>query len=613
MINSANAWSISDLYNTDKDIVYFIPKYQREYVWNKNNWEALFDDILENEESHFLGSIICINTKKDSQDKDRLELIDGQQRMTSIYIFFLALHEHLVELRSTIDDEEELLEFNTELFNLKYKLILKSDKKSLRLEPSYAAKNLDDFHHLLSHETTFLKGKFKWSDNAGNRRIVKAYRYFWNRLGEYKPAPDNVTEDYEDEYVFDVNNSKALLKKINASILVKIEVSNHSDAFTLFETLNTRGVPLSPIDIIKNSFLNEAEKREKGSIDDNFDKWTLLNHNLLDNNTIQDRFLRHFYNAYKNESSIEVKGKTRATRSNLIYIYDNIIRRDPDLFFSKLFGSSEVYNKLIIPNHEDNSNVIKNHLRDLENIGGATSYQLLMYVFENFKLSETDKAYLIDYLVKFFFRRSITDLPPTRDLDKIFIEIIKKLDSAQGYDISTVKQGIESISTYATDSQFVEKLNGDLYEENTGATRFILCKIEELHNKTRETYTDLWAKDEKNRFIWTIEHILPQGKKIPKDWVDMISDGDEVAAKRIQESYVHKLGNLTMSGYNSQLSNLSFSKKRDRVNRSNSFVGYKNGMFLNQVLKEKDEWKESDIKQRSVLLIDLIKKYMGIN
>tara|TARA_B100001063_G_C16685380_1_gene514028 strand:- start:61 stop:276 length:216 start_codon:yes stop_codon:yes gene_type:complete len=70
MINSANARSISELFNPDKDITYFIPKYQREYVWGKSNWELLFDDILANEEDHFLGSIICINTKVDSQEND---------------------------------------------------------------------------------------------------------------------------------------------------------------------------------------------------------------------------------------------------------------------------------------------------------------------------------------------------------------------------------------------------------------------------------------------------------------------------------------------------------------------------------------------------------------
>lgn len=605
MINSANARSISDLFNSDKDIVYFIPKYQREYVWSKNNWEALFDDIWENEDNHFLGSIICINSKMDSQDRDRLELIDGQQRMTTLYILFLSLYEHLSTLKEYIKDEEEILEFSTELFNLKYKLLLKSDKKSLRLEPSYAARNKEDFEHLLSHETNFLRGRFKWSDNAGNRRILKAYRYFRDRLNEGRP-------DNEDYYKYDIDESVELLKKINSAILVKIEVSNHSDAFTLFETLNTRGVPLSPIDIIKNTFLSESEKLEEGSIDENFEKWTILNSNLLDDYKIQDRFLRHFYNAYKNEKSIEIKGKTRATRSSLIFIYDTLIKRNTETFFEKLNASSEVYNKLIVPNHENNSKNVTSKLRDLQNIGGAASYQLLMYVFENFSLNDINKAELIEYLVKFFFRRSITDLPPTRDLDKIFIEIIKDFHESKTYTLEKIMNHIESISTYPNDKQFLEKLKGDLYDENAGATRFILCKIEELNNKTKEIYTDLWARDDKNGFIWTIEHIFPQGKNIPKHWVKMIADDNVQEAKTIQNELVHTLGNLTLTGYNSQLSNLSFSKKRDRMNKEKSYVGYRNGMFLNETLKDKDTWNRNDIIDRGKTIIKLVKEYMSI-
>lgn len=605
MINSANARSISDLFNSDKDIIYFIPKYQREYVWNKNNWEALFDDIWENEESHFLGSIICINSKMDSQDKDRLELIDGQQRMTTLYILFLSLYEHLSILKESIEDEEEILEFSTELLNLKYKLLLKSDKKSLRLEPSYAARNKEDFEHLLSHETNFLNGRFKWSDNAGNRRILKTYRYFKDRLNEGRP-------ENEEYYKYDIEESLELLKKINSAILVKIEVSNHSDAFTLFETLNTRGVPLSPIDIIKNAFLSESEKLEKGSIDDNFEKWMILNSNLLDDYKIQDRFLRHFYNAYKNEKSIEIKGKTRATRSSLIFIYDTLIKRNTETFFRKLNASSKVYNKLIVPDHEDNSKNVTSKLRDLQNIGGAASYQLLMYVFENFSLDNINKTELIEYLVKFFFRRSITDLPPTRDLDKIFIEIIKDFHESKTYSLEVIINHIESISTYANDKQFLEKLKGDLYDENAGATRFILCKIEELNNKTKEIYTDLWARDEKNLFIWTIEHIFPQGKNIPKHWVEMIANDDAQEAKKIQNELVHTLGNLTLTGYNSQLSNLSFSKKRDRTNKEKSYVGYKNGLFLNDTLKDKETWNRKDIMTRGETIIKLVEEYMCI-
>ena len=605
MINSANARTISELFNPDKDLTYFIPKYQREYVWNKHNWELLFDDIWTNDEDHFLGSIICINKKDDALSNDSLELIDGQQRITTLNILFLALYQHLSSFKKIIEGEEELTEFNSELLNLKYKLILKSDRKTLRLEPSVSGNNKQDFEHLFSRETKLLENKFPWSNNAGNRKIVKSYRYFINRL------LDTQKNGSQDIPIFDLNESLRLLKKINSSILVKIEVSNHSDAFTLFETLNNRGVPLSPLDLIKNSFLNESEKKKGDSIDENFARWNLLIQNLTDDYKVQERFLRHFYNSFKNEPQIEVKRKTKALRSNIITIYDTLIKRDSEYFFKRLYKSSEIYNQLIIANNEENGEAVINKLNDLQNIGGAASYALLLYVFEKYNLNDEHKAKLIEFLVKFFLRRNITDTPPTRDLDNIFIDIIKKLHNFGNYNYQLIENTIKTLSTYPSDEIFMEKLKGKLYEENVGSTRFILCKIEEMNNKSKETFTDLWARDSKNKYIWTIEHIFPQGNNIPDDWVKMIADGDKKLAQSIQSDFVHTLGNLTLSGYNSKLSNLSFEKKRDRKNKEGVYVGYKNGMFLNEDLKNKVTWRKENIIERGEKMIELLLKYVN--
>lgn len=607
MINSAAARTISELFNPEKDVTYFIPKYQREYVWGKTNWELLFDDIVSNDNSHFLGSIICINTKTDSVDPDNLELIDGQQRMTTLSILLITIYEHLRTFKSEISDDEDLAEFNSELLNLKYKLILKSDKKSLRLIPSVSGKNLNDYEHLFSHESNLLEGKFAKSHNAGLRRIVKAFRYFQSRLNETV----KIDED-QFELVYNKKQTLSLLRKLNSAVLVKIEVLSHSDAFTLFETLNNRGVPLSAIDLIKNSFLNESEKREANSIDEKFENWNRLISNLTEDYNVQERFLRHFYHAYKNEPDIEVKGKTRATSSNLISIYDTLIKIDPNHLFAKLYKSSTIYNRLIIFDSEENSEIVSKKLRDLQNIGGVSSNALLLYVFEKFSISDNDKVTLIEFFVKFFLRRNITDSPPTRDLDTIFIDIIKKLHILENYSFEVIKDSIYNHSGYASDELVIQKLKGKLYEENVGSTRFILCKIEELNNTSKETMTDLWARDIKKNFIWTIEHILPQGSNIPIDWVDMIADGDSKKAKEIQEKYVHTLGNLTLTGYNSQLSNFSFSKKRDRTNNDKTFIGYKNGMYLNRDLKDKNNWYVEDIAKRSDNLITEIKKYLEI-
>lgn len=96
----------------------------------------------------------------------------------------------------------------------------------------------------------------------------------------------------------------------------------------------------------------------------------------------------------------------------------------------------------------------------------------------------------------------------------------------------------------------------------------------------------------------------------PEGWIDMVADGDKATAQTIQEELVHTLGNLTLSGYNSKLSNLSFEKKRDRKNMDEVYVGYKNGMFLNEDLKDKTSCKKEDIEHRGKKMIDLILKYV---
>ena len=107
----------------------------------------------------------------------------------------------------------------------------------------------------------------------------------------------------------------------------------------------------------------------------------------------------------------------------------------------------------------------------------------------------------------------------------------------------------------------------------------------------------------KSVFIWTIEHIFPEGENIPQVWVDMIADGDRNLAKEYWENYVHKLGNLTISGYNSALGNYSFEQKRDRLNKDKKYIGYKNGLEINKELAQKDKWTIEDIRTRTEKLV----------
>ena len=576
MINHVDRFTLAQIFPVENPMRYIIPKFQRSYTWGKENWDAILTDIIESEDSHFIGSIICINQGTDTLNPE-LELIDGQQRLTTISLLFCAVYKMLRDKTGDDDEETRII-----LANLKSKLVKNSGE--LKLELSTQNNNLSDYRSVLNEA-----GVIDFTNhvnNKGNRIIFKCYRYFLKRLEEY--TQQKLTE---------------FLDGVNRTLLVKIEVNSHSDAFMLFESLNNRGIPLSAVDLIKNKMLAELEGRDIMNIDSAFDKWNTIVDNLPDY-TIQERFLRQYYNAFKYE--IKVEGVTKATRSNLIKIYENLIERSPENILTELIDKSNIYSNLVdIDSESEIFSEIKDELNDLINVKAAPAYTLLLFIFSNPKFFDNE-AYrkIINFLVKYFIRRNITDFPNTRNLDQIFMDLIDemrlddKLMNAEHVIIFlSDKDRISSLDT------FIERLNGDVYDLNVDATRFILSKIEESKS-TLEIHTDFWERDRSNKLIWTIEHIFPEGRNIPDSWVEMMAEGNEVEAKRIQNDYVHKLGNLTLTGYNQNLSNFDFKKKKERKKDGN-FIGYKNRLFLNEDLKDKESWVENDIIERTKKVVDL--------
>lgn len=583
MINNANKYSLAEIFAPDNRAKYIIPKFQREYIWNKENWEALLDDILESDGNHFIGSIICINKGSDAFNPE-LELIDGQQRLTTVSLIYAAIYKLLEKITADGDDE-----LKSELINLKWSLIVKNNK-SLRIELSYQNNNHQDYQSVLS-EIGILESESNKLKNKGNRKIYKAFRYFLEKL-----------ENTNEKGLID------LLDKIKSTMLVKIEVSSHSDAFLLFESLNNRGIPLSAIDLIKNKMLSEMDKKDQMPIDEAFNKWNKIL-TALPEYTIQERFLRQFYNAFKIEPDFKASNFSKATKTNIIKIYEMLIERKPLFIFEELIEKSSIYNELIYPDDLETEPFInlKEELLDLSNVQAAPSYTFLLYLFSKFKDQKTIfYQQVIQLLVKYFIRRNITDFPSTRDLDQIFINLIEEINKDKSkLNIDFLIKYLSNNERFSAKTKFEEFLNSDLYEINAEATRFILSKIEESKRRTKEIYTNFWQKDRNNKPVWSIEHIFPEGKNIPKSWINMIADGNKEQAEILQEKYVHKLGNLTLTGYNQNLSNFDFLKKRDRKDNKGKYIGYKNQLFLNEVLVKKEDWKITDIKKRTKELVNI--------
>jgi hypothetical protein len=169
--------------------------------------------------------------------------------------------------------------------------------------------------------------------------------------------------------------------RVCVAILVKIEVPSHSDAFMLFESINNRGIPLSAIDIIKNNLLAELDKRPDYGIDRAFDEWKDLI-DLLPDPAVQERFLRQLYNMFKYLKRVEVKGCTRATRSNLITIYDTLVAQAPGVAVRRpasqgqnLFGAAQP----CCCTRGMGRCRYASALQDLQRLGAAPAYAFLLW------------------------------------------------------------------------------------------------------------------------------------------------------------------------------------------------------------------------------------------
>jgi hypothetical protein len=587
MIKSVNNYPVSQLFDIEAGVVYAIPRYQREYTWGKNQWENLFDDVLENDPGYFLGSIICINQSTDALSVQKLELVDGQQRLTTLSLLFASVYHALKSHETDLDDEQRV-----ELINLKRKLVLKKGDDQIRLIPQIQNNNNSDYRAVLAEIGVI--SECDVPAFAGNRKIFRAYRYFQDRIDEMANSRSNR-----------LGAIMEFLDKVNHACLVKIEVASHADAYTLFESLNNRGMPLTAIDLIKNKLLARLESIEPGKVDHYFGHWNRLLGYLGDDYAIQERFFRQYYNAFKDQIKA-VHQVPVATRSNLIQIYEKLINHDAKDCLQKISAAGRLYSLILSRNQDDTLNGLEKPIKDLERIQGAPSYLLMLYLLvrkDELELTNAHLTSIVELLVRFFVRRNLTDTPPTRDLTRLFMTVIDKIS---GLRADAILQSIEQqlVAVSATDEAFERKLNGPIYEENSGVTRFILCALAE-QAMTKESWVDLWRFENK-QFVWTIEHIFPQGENIPQSWITMIADGDEIKAKEIQQTHVHKLGNLTISGFNSALGNKSFEDKRDRVDRQGRAVGYKNGLKLNEDLATAEGWSVDQIDSRTDKLVQQV-------
>ncbi len=580
--------------NSNQELFYKIPPYQREYAWGKNQWENIFNDIDENDEGYFLGSIICIQNNDGT-----LDVVDGQQRLTTLSILLNSIL-NFINLYDENYPEDKILDmgknedYATSWSLLRKLLFIKSIKSKLTL--SIQNNNDEDYNYLLSKNN--LQQNINKPLNYGNRRVSKAYEYFNSRL---------IDKDENDNPMFTIERIFSFLQKVLSSAIVKMEVKDSNSAFILFESINNRGIPLTPIDLIKNSLIGEMEKVENKKPEDTNNEWQSIIQNIEGYND-QVRFLRHYYHAFQCSKNAKVKINpfTKATKSNIITIYSKHIKKDVRFIFDELISKANIYTIFIHPEKIDSTiNVFKyqDKFIDLLRLGVAPSYSLLLYLFSEHQSYNFEN--ILNFLENWFIRRHLTDYPATNKLDQIFLDLINKLCQEKTQDIEkTIVDFLTDAKRFKTDDDFLEILTtSPIYDNNTGATRCLLTKLERS-KRTKENKVDFWVMtgSKKPTLVWSIEHIYPQNPALNSDWNTSFTKDDK-------NIYLHRLGNLTLTCYNSTLSNKSYKEKISIEDKNHKDIGLKSGnVEINIYLKNKtnDKWTKNDIESRGKILSDEI-------
>lgn len=607
MINNVEDPTVANILSTDMLKIYDIPRYQREYTWNQRDWANLYDDITQNDAGYFLGSFIVVNgTVNSKMDTIHYEVIDGQQRLTTLSLLLAALYTRIMEHKDSIDDDMML----DDIRPLRNRLILKSDKSMTRVIPQVQNHNLEDYRWILKEhiglDAVVQKPKF-----LGLRKMSKAFNYFYDRLGEDVGGRDGIEC---------VRCLLDICRLVCSAVVVQITVDSHADAYTLFASLNNRGVPLSAVDLIKNMLLGKVAGVDDGQLNYYFERWQEVLHNLGDDYKTQERFFRQNYDAFRREVNKPFIGESGsqlplgsvATRSNLLKIYEKRMESDDGALkvLDELTENSALYSRIIGLDQESPDSELSHQLLELSRAQGVASYLMLLFLFKKqnqLELKDETLALLVKLLVCFFVRRNLTDTPPTRDLERLFISICESLESEGLKGVAAaeyIKKRLVDVS--ASDASFKECLEGPIYDVNPDMTRYILTVI--ASPSVTKEMKPLWERYASGNYVWTIEHIFPQGKNIPDEWVKMVADGDMSKAVEVQEKQVHTLGNLTITGYNSKLSNMPFVTKRDRKDVYGANVGYRNGLNLNDELVNTDTWTGEQIQKRTDKLVGLTLK-----
>ncbi len=522
-----------------------IPLYQRKYSWTERECNQLFEDILKvaksEEKNHFIGSIVYMKQKAHMAGSfNDLMVIDGQQRITTISLLISALSDYLFSnLNENVISHNDLINFlinDDESGELRYKLILTEDDKNA-------------FIKIVDNLTTEEKIPY---DDYDSIRVIENYDFFKKKINE-----ENVELIYSG------------LSKLQI-IDVGLEYGKDNPQL-IFESLNSTGLELSQSDLIRNYILMGLEPEEQEKL------YTIYWHKIEKlfeeaDSWVFDRFIRDYLivktdkQIYKKNIYIDFKKFSKG--------FDQVEPLVRDIFKFSSYFSCIAFGKEKKPK-------LREALDSLNSMGYDVTYPFLLHLYKDFdvgSLSEEEFVEIIRYTESYLLRRLICGIPPASH-NQTFAKMYNELDKenySESYQAVLVLK--ENYRRMPNDKEFLRNFaERDIYSLKN--KMYIFDKFEN------------WSSKEPHPIdSYSIEHIMPKNPNLSDKWKEDLGNN----YKEIQKTYLHIIGNLTLTGYNPELSDKSFIEKRDMVPG-----GFKDSPFrINRSLHNLEKWDEEEIKKR---------------
>lgn len=532
---------------------FLIPVYQRFYSWDIDQCKRLWNDIVEMQKKgkagHFVGSIVNIAEQAMPTGVQKYMIIDGQQRMTTLTLLLLALRDYAVSHPEDTSINAHridgmLLKNEFETGDERYKLLLTETDRDVLI-------------NLVENKIIATTTKSRLLDN---------YSYFLDRISKEQITPIEVWESIGKLQIVNITLDRTL-----------------DDAQAIFESLNSTGKELSESDLIRNYVLMGLEPLEQTYVYEHL--WRPMEQ-LFDyetQGTVMDAFFRHYLTM--KVSRIPKQGRVyeefKAYHLNCEFSTVRELCQD-------LLEYAKYYTDIIFKRNSDLE--LRKLYEDIVALRMEVSYPFLLKVHHARNervISDDELKEILRLCISYVLRRGICDIP-TNSMNKTFatfknaIRIDDYVNSVKAFFVLQ-----ESYKKFPDNDEFLNAfVSRDIY--NMRVRNYILSRLENYNNKVPIIIEN-----------YTIEHIMPQNKNLSQEWQNDLG----VEWREIQKKYLHTIGNLTLTAYNSEMSDKPFMQKMNMVG------GFKeSALRLNKDVVLLSEWNEQHIRKRAQNLAKIAEK-----